>query len=157
MLVGGELIWQWRQHILDMLQTSVAIVGEDDVTGEEYEERAALQIKLGVYLDQYTLLVQEWRTALTGERNFLYAPFFHWPWPRMRLLTWIRVVIRAEQLQAEIDNNERKKKSIQAGPNRAMRDKKGGKYVPVAKRRVPTLEQGGASVWTLCLSQGLFR
>lgn len=45
----AELIWSWRESILEMIKTRVSIAG-DDATGEEYEARAALQEKLNCYL-----------------------------------------------------------------------------------------------------------
>ncbi|GAA5863433.1 hypothetical protein JCM8547_006979 [Rhodosporidiobolus lusitaniae] len=63
----AELIFQYRTMILEMAATSVSISGE--ATGEEYEERAALQEKLDNYLQAYELLVHEWSWVVSGVRS----------------------------------------------------------------------------------------
>ncbi|GAA5826106.1 hypothetical protein JCM3770_003829 [Rhodotorula araucariae] len=66
----AELIYQYREMIIQMMLTRVSIAG-DNATGEEYEERAALQEKLDVYLEAYTVLVGEWSYGITGVRSAL--------------------------------------------------------------------------------------
>ncbi|GAA6022305.1 hypothetical protein JCM10207_003278 [Rhodosporidiobolus poonsookiae] len=66
----AELIFSYRQSIIDMMQTSVTIAGEN-ATGEEYEERAELQQKLEVYLEAFTVLVGEWSYIVNGARSAL--------------------------------------------------------------------------------------
>lgn len=46
----AELIYQYREMIIDMMLKPVSIAG-DNATGEEYEERAILQEKLEVYIE----------------------------------------------------------------------------------------------------------
>ncbi|BGP35067.1 hypothetical protein JCM10296v2_006897 [Rhodotorula toruloides] len=66
----AELIFQYREMIVQMLLAQVSIAGED-ATGEEYEERAVLQERLTVYLEAYTVLLGEWSYGITGTRSAL--------------------------------------------------------------------------------------
>ncbi|KAM0747530.1 hypothetical protein T439DRAFT_328769 [Meredithblackwellia eburnea MCA 4105] len=66
----AELIWSWRETILNIIYTRVSISG-DDATGEEYAERAEQQEKLDCYLEAYGALLADWRHGLTGERSAL--------------------------------------------------------------------------------------
>ncbi|GAA5983366.1 hypothetical protein JCM11641_006047 [Rhodosporidiobolus odoratus] len=61
----AELIFHCRDMILEMVLTAVSIAG-DNATGEEYEERAALQEKTEIYLEAYTVLINEWSHIVTG-------------------------------------------------------------------------------------------
>ncbi|KPV71995.1 uncharacterized protein RHOBADRAFT_56135 [Rhodotorula graminis WP1] len=64
----AELIDQYRSLVVQMMFTRVSIAG-DDATGEEYEDRAALQEKLDVTLEAYTVLVGEWSYGVSGVRS----------------------------------------------------------------------------------------
>ncbi|BGP27363.1 proteophosphoglycan 5 [Rhodotorula toruloides] len=66
----AELVFQYREMIVQMLLAQVSIAGED-ATGEEYEERAVLQERLTVYLEAYTVLLGEWSYGITGTRSAL--------------------------------------------------------------------------------------
>ncbi|GAA5992964.1 hypothetical protein JCM5350_003062 [Sporobolomyces pararoseus] len=70
----AELIFQYRQMIIDMILKTVSIAG-DNATGEEYEERAVLQEKLEVYIEAYTVLVGEWCYGIVGTRSTLADQF----------------------------------------------------------------------------------
>ncbi|GAA5891640.1 hypothetical protein JCM8208_007354 [Rhodotorula glutinis] len=64
----AELIDQYRSLVIQMMFTRVSIAG-DNATGEEYEDRAALQEKLDVTLEAYTVLVGEWSYGVSGVRS----------------------------------------------------------------------------------------
>ncbi|GAA5942532.1 E3 ubiquitin-protein ligase IRC20 [Sporobolomyces koalae] len=66
----AELIFQYRQMIIEMNLKTVSIAGEN-ATGEEYEQRAVLQEKLEVYTDAYIVLVGEWCYGIAGTRSSL--------------------------------------------------------------------------------------
>ncbi|GAA5992971.1 hypothetical protein JCM10908_000775 [Rhodotorula pacifica] len=66
----AELLFSYREQMIQMLLKAVSIAG-DDATGEEYEERAALQERLNVYLEAYTVLVGEWTYGVDGTRSAL--------------------------------------------------------------------------------------
>ncbi|GAA5866067.1 hypothetical protein JCM3774_000014 [Rhodotorula dairenensis] len=66
----AELLFSYRDQIIQMLLKAVSIAG-DDATGEEYEERAAMQERLNVYLEAYTVLVGEWTYGIDGTRSAL--------------------------------------------------------------------------------------
>ncbi|GAA5969844.1 hypothetical protein JCM3765_004593 [Sporobolomyces pararoseus] len=70
----AELIFQYRQSIIDMILKTVSIAG-DNATGEEYEERAVLQEKLEVYIEAYTVLLGEWCYGVVGTRSTLADQF----------------------------------------------------------------------------------
>lgn len=70
----AELIYQYRQMIIDMMLKTVSIAG-DNATGEEYEERAILQEKLEIYIEAYTVLVGEWSYGITGTRTTMADQF----------------------------------------------------------------------------------
>ncbi|GAA6044440.1 hypothetical protein JCM8097_006647 [Rhodosporidiobolus ruineniae] len=67
----AELIFQYRDMIIQMVKTSVSIGGVENATGEEYEERAALQEKATIYLEAFTVLVAEWSYVVNGSRSAL--------------------------------------------------------------------------------------
>ncbi|GAA5838983.1 hypothetical protein JCM9279_002557 [Rhodotorula babjevae] len=64
----AELIDQYRSLVIQMMFTRVSIAG-DNASGEEYEDRAALQEKLDVTLEAYTVLVGEWSYGVSGVRS----------------------------------------------------------------------------------------
>lgn len=71
-----------------------------------------------VYSEAYEVLLQEWRFGLNGEQSAL-----------------------AAQLTADIFAKDKKGQWAAANPNEKRRKKKD--YIPLARRRVPTLEAGG--------------
>ncbi|GAA5841899.1 hypothetical protein JCM3766R1_002531 [Sporobolomyces carnicolor] len=70
----AELVFQYRQMIIDMILKTVSIAG-DNATGDEYEERAVLQEQLEVYIEAYTVLVGEWCYGILGVRSTLADQF----------------------------------------------------------------------------------
>ncbi|SCZ87292.1 BZ3500_MvSof-1268-A1-R1_Chr2-2g04758 [Microbotryum saponariae] len=114
----AELIWEWRAIILKLMERRVSVAGQD-ATGEEYAQRAEDQEKADCYLEQYTIILEQWRSAITGERSAL-----------------------GDQLELEIAGKQNRNRKIESqGANRAKRVKV-RQFVPIKDRRVPTLEQG---------------
>ncbi|SCV70192.1 BQ2448_1586 [Microbotryum intermedium] len=114
----AELIWQWRAIILKLMKRRVSVAGQD-ATGEEYAQRAEDQEKADCYLEQYTIILEQWRSAITGERSAL-----------------------GDQLELEIAGKQNRNRKIEnQGANRAKRVKV-KQFVPIKDRRIPTLEQG---------------
>ncbi|KDE04385.1 hypothetical protein, variant [Microbotryum lychnidis-dioicae p1A1 Lamole] len=114
----AELIWEWRAIILKLMERRVSVAGQD-ATGEEYAQRAEDQEKADCYLEQYTIILEQWRSAITGERSAL-----------------------GDQLELEIAGKQNRNRKIESqGANRAKRVKV-KQFVPIKDRRVPTLEQG---------------
>ncbi|KAM0786243.1 hypothetical protein ACM66B_007043 [Microbotryomycetes sp. NB124-2] len=110
----GQLLWTWREQILEWMATRVSIAG-DDATGEEYQQRAELQEKLNCHLEAYTVLLAEWRHAITGEKSAL-----------------------ADQLNQDLFGLKKSEWGLK-DPDSKRRRKK---YIPLKERRVPTIEQG---------------
>lgn len=98
-IADAELVFQYRQMIIDMILKTVSIAG-DNATGDEYEERAVLQEQLEVYIEvrvapcagdpllqicssvscslvgqAYTVLVGEWCYGILGVRSTLADQF----------------------------------------------------------------------------------
>ncbi|KAK4049943.1 hypothetical protein OIV83_003767 [Microbotryomycetes sp. JL201] len=110
----GQLLWSWREQIFEWMSSRVSIAG-DDATGEEYAERAELQEKLNCFIEAYTVLLAEWRHAITGEKSAL-----------------------ADQLNEDLLGLKKSEWGAK-DPDSKRRRKK---YIPFKERRVPSLEQG---------------
>lgn len=67
----AELIWQYREYVLEIIGSTVSITGEDEADVDAYAERAEIQEKGDVYLEALKTIFAEYRFGLTGERSAL--------------------------------------------------------------------------------------
>lgn len=66
-----ELLWQWRQHILELLTKPLAAHDGDTADGQEYQRTLDEQGEADTYLQAYAALLADRRQALTSERTLL--------------------------------------------------------------------------------------
>jgi E3 ubiquitin-protein ligase SHPRH len=68
-----ELLWQWREHIHDLLTQPLNAAQADDADGHEYSRTLATQGDAEVYLQVYKALLADRRQILVAERTALAA------------------------------------------------------------------------------------
>lgn len=67
----GQLIWQWRSHLVSLLTQS--LTSADDADGQEYSRSLDTQGEAETYLQNYVALLADRREALNSERTLLAA------------------------------------------------------------------------------------
>lgn len=67
----AELLWKWRQHILELLNKPLAAHDGEAADGQEYQRTLDEQGEADTYLHAYAALLADRRQALTSERTLL--------------------------------------------------------------------------------------
>ncbi|KAG9032861.1 hypothetical protein FRB95_000945 [Tulasnella sp. JGI-2019a] len=66
------LLWEWRDHIFELLSSKIISDG-DDADGQEYQRAVETQAEVECYLQEYAALLADRREVLTLERTALAA------------------------------------------------------------------------------------
>ncbi|KAG8882452.1 hypothetical protein FRB98_003695 [Tulasnella sp. 332] len=66
------LLWEWREHIFELLMEKIVSDG-DDADGQEYQRALETQAEAECYLQEYAALLADRREVLTLERTALAA------------------------------------------------------------------------------------
>jgi E3 ubiquitin-protein ligase SHPRH len=67
----AELLWKWRQHILELLTKPLVSHNGEAADGQEYQRTLDEQGEADTYLHAYAALLADRRQALTSERTLL--------------------------------------------------------------------------------------
>lgn len=68
-----DLLWQWRERLIELLTRSISSGSGEDADGKEYTRSLETQREAETFLDAYSVLLNDRREALFAEKSLLAA------------------------------------------------------------------------------------